>query len=73
MSILITRSFSGGASQGIQSFLMLILPLILGWVNNLVFLAPFSSRKGKFIIQRLPQVLYLPFSAWEVSFRLRCL
>jgi hypothetical protein len=60
LSILITSSFSGGASQGLQLFLMLILPLILGWIYHLVFLARYSS-KGLFVIQRLPQVLITTF------------
>jgi len=33
----------------------------LGWVYHLVFLAPFSSTKGLFILQRLPQVLITTF------------
>ena len=61
LSILITRSFSGSASQGLQLLLMLILPLILGWLYHLVFLTPFSSTKGLFILQRLPQVLITTF------------
>ncbi len=61
LSILITRSFSGFASQGLQFFLMLILPLILGWLYRLIFLAPNSSNKGLFIIQCLPQVLITTF------------
>ncbi len=61
LSILITRSFSGVASQGLQLFLMLLLPLILGWVYHLVFLVPRSNHKGLFIIQRLPQVLITTF------------
>ena len=61
LSILITRSFSGGASQGLQLFLMLILPLILGWLYHLVFLAPASNHRGRLIFQRLPQVLVTTF------------
>lgn len=61
LSILITRSLSDGTSQGFQLFLMLILPLILGWVYHLVFLVQYSSNKGLFILQRLPQVLITTF------------
>lgn len=61
ISILITRSFSGGASQGLQLFLMLILPLILGWIYHIAYLAPYSSHKGLLIIQRLPEVLITTF------------
>jgi hypothetical protein len=39
---------------------MLILPLILGWIYHLVFLARYSS-KGLFLFQRLPQVLITTF------------
>ena len=61
LSMLVTRSVSGGASQGLQLFLMLLLPLILGWVYHQVLLAPLSNQKGLFIIQRLPQVLITTF------------
>ena len=61
LSILITRTFSGGASQGLQLFLMLVLPLILGWLYHLVLLATASNNKGRFIFQRLPQVLVTTF------------
>ena len=61
LSFLITRTISGGASQGLQLFLMLLLPLIVGWVYHLVFLTPLSNRKGFFLVQRLPQVLITTF------------
>ncbi|MRR20715.1 hypothetical protein EG827_11070, partial [bacterium] len=61
LSILITGSITGAASQGLQVFLMLVLPLILGWLYHVGFLAPFSNRKGLFIIRRLPQVMITTF------------
>jgi hypothetical protein len=57
LSILVPKAFSGSVPQQLQFFLMLVLPLILGWIYHLAFLAPFSRRKGLFIIQCLPQVL----------------
>ncbi len=61
LSFLTTRSLSGVASQQLQFFSMLILPLIIGWVYHLVFLTPLSSNKGLFTIQRLPQILITTF------------
>ena len=40
---------------------MLILPLILGWIYHIAYLAPYSSHKGLLIIQRLPEVLITTF------------
>ncbi|MCU0459871.1 MAG: hypothetical protein MUE37_12380 [Bacteroidales bacterium] len=61
LSILVARSVSGGASQGLQLILMLVVPLILGWVYHLFFLAHLTNRKGMFILHRLPQVLITTF------------
>ncbi len=61
LSFLITRTFSGSVSQELQLFLMLVMPLLLGWIYHLVFLAKYSRNKGLFILQRLPQVLITTF------------
>lgn len=61
LSLLITRSIAGGASQSLQLLLMLVLPLILGRVYHLAFLTHLSNRTGLFILQRLPQVLVTTF------------
>lgn len=61
LSILITRSFSGGASQGLQLFLMLILPLILVWLYHLLLLVPLTDKKWPLIFKRLPHVLVTTF------------
>ena len=53
---------SGSASEQIQLILMLGLPIIVGWVYHLVFLAPVSNRSlGRFLLQSLPQVLITTF------------
>jgi len=62
LSIIVMKTISGMApSQQLQLFLMLVVPLIIGWVYQLVFLAPYSSRKVLFIIQRLPQAVITTF------------
>ena len=49
---------SGNVGWHIQIALMFGLPVILGLAFHLIFLAPYSSRSsGRFLMQRLPQVL----------------
>jgi len=62
LSILVLKMLSGSASDQIQLLLMFGLPIIVGWVFHIVFLAPVSNRSiGRFLIQRLPQVLITTF------------
>ena len=62
LSILVMKMLSGGASDQLQILLMFGLPLIVGWVYHLVFLAPVSSRGiVRFFFQRFPQVLITTF------------
>jgi hypothetical protein len=62
LSILVMKMLSGGASEQIQLLLMLGLPIIVGWVYHLVFLAPVCNRStGRFVLQCFPQVLITAF------------
>ena len=58
LSVLVMKTLNGGASDQLQLLLMLVLPVILGWVYHFVFLAPVSSRgAGRFFLQCFPRVL----------------
>ena len=62
LSILVMKMLSGGTSDQLQLLLMLVLPVILGWVYHLVFLAPVSNRgAGRFFLQCFPRVLITTF------------
>ena len=62
LSILVMKMLSGGASEQIQLLLMLGLPIIVGLVYHLVFLAYVSNRSiGRFFLQSFPQVLITTF------------
>ena len=62
LSILVMKMLSGGASEQIQLLLMLGLPITVGWVYHLVFLAPVCNRSiGRFFLQSFPQVLITTF------------
>lgn len=62
LSILVLKMLSGSAAVQIQLILMFGLPLIVGWIYHVVFLAPSSNLSiGRFLIQCLPQVLITTF------------
>ncbi len=58
ITLLVMKVLSGSATVTVQIILMLGLPIIGGLLFHLVFLAPACKRNyGRFILQRLPQVL----------------
>ncbi len=62
LSVLVMKTLSGGTSDQLQLLLMLVLPVILGWVYHLVFLAPVSnSGAGRFFLLCFPRVLITTF------------
>ncbi len=62
LSVLVMKTLNGGSSDQLQLLLMLVLPLILGWVYHWLFLAPFSNRGAvRFFLQCFPQVLITTF------------
>jgi hypothetical protein len=61
LSLLIVNTISGTVPETTQLLLMLVFPLVAGWIYHLVLLTSLSSRTGLFIFQRLPQVLITTF------------
>jgi len=61
LSILIVNTISGTVPETTQLLLMIVFPLVVGWIYHLVLLTSLSSSTGLFIFQRLPQVLITTF------------
>jgi hypothetical protein len=62
LSVLVMKTLAGGASDQFQLLMMLVLPVILGWVYHWAFLAPVSSRgAGRFFMQCFTRVLITTF------------
>ncbi len=62
LCILIVRMLSGGVSTQFQLLTMLFMPLLLGLIFHVAFLAPVSNRNFlRFVLQRLPMVIITTF------------
>ena len=62
LAILILKTLSEGITWQYQIIIMFCLPIIVGLVFHMAFLAPVSNRNwGRFLIQRAPQVLVTTF------------
>ena len=63
LAILVLNMLSGSVSWQIQVSMMFVLPIILGWVFHIVFLAPVSHKNaGCFLLQSLPLVMVTTFT-----------
>ena len=62
VALLVLSKLSGNGNWQIQVSMMFGLPIILGWVFHMVFLAPVSHKNaGRFLLQCLPLVLVTTF------------
>jgi hypothetical protein len=63
LAILVLSALSGSVTWQIQVSMMFGLPIILGLVFHMVFLAPVSHKNaGRFLVQYLPMVLVTTFT-----------